>query len=45
MTPAQMKQVKEAARVLKKHFPNLTVEQTLDVVGEVLVAIQPYNNN
>ena len=34
-----MKEAKAIAVVLKKHFPNLTVSQVLDIIDEILTAI------
>jgi len=31
--------IKSIARVLKKRFPNLTVEETLDIAGQILAEL------
>lgn len=35
-----MKEAKAIAMVLKKHFPNLTVSQVLDIIDEILTVIE-----
>ena len=35
-----MKEAKVIAVVLKKHFPNLTVSQVLDIIDEILTALE-----